>query len=31
MAQKRQPEEGKPRSDGNNSPDEKRRRFDLKR
>ncbi|KAJ6888628.1 calmodulin-binding protein 60 A-like [Populus alba x Populus x berolinensis] len=30
MAQKRQPEEGKPRSDGNNSPDEKRRRFDLK-
>lgn len=30
MAQKRQPEEGKPRSDGNNSPEEKRRRFNLK-
>jgi hypothetical protein len=31
MAQKRQPEEGKPRSDGNNSPEEKRRKFNLKR
>lgn len=30
MAQKRQPEEGKPRSDGNNSPEEKRRKFNLK-
>ncbi|KAJ6375599.1 hypothetical protein OIU77_000556 [Salix suchowensis] len=30
MAQKRQPEEGKPRSDGNNTPGEKRRRFNLK-
>ncbi|KAJ6339862.1 hypothetical protein OIU77_007746 [Salix suchowensis] len=30
MAQKRQSEEGKPRSDGNISPEEKRRKFNLK-
>ncbi|KAF9671538.1 hypothetical protein SADUNF_Sadunf12G0057900 [Salix dunnii] len=30
MAQKRQPEEGMPRSDGNNTTGEKRRRFNLK-